>query len=188
MVISSDCSAAPACPLTAACTLFSIGFYKGLINPQAEDKKVVRSGRIFGFIIAVPISLFIITFMLSKLSVKDATVKHRLIISLIYGVVGGAVVEPELVRACEAEFGCRVMQIYGMSEGIITCTRGRISAVIFSKFSSPIGLPSRLTTALILSVTSLTILLTVVSEVVSKRACTAVGISAGSFCISVTTV
>ena len=46
---------------------------------------------LFGFIIAVPISLFIITFMLSKLSVKDATVKHRLIISLIYGVVGGAV-------------------------------------------------------------------------------------------------
>lgn len=37
--------------------------------------------------------------------------------------LGGAVVEPELVRACEAEFGCRVMQIYGMSEGIITCTR-----------------------------------------------------------------
>jgi len=46
---------------------------------------------LFGFIIAVPIALFIITFMLSKLSVKDATVKHRLIISLIYGVVGGAV-------------------------------------------------------------------------------------------------
>ena len=39
--------------LNSSCTLFSIGFYKGLINPQAEDKKVVRSGRIFGFIIAV---------------------------------------------------------------------------------------------------------------------------------------
>ena len=45
----------------------------------------------FGFMIAVPVVLFIITFMLSKLSVKDATVKHRLIISIIYGVVGGAV-------------------------------------------------------------------------------------------------
>ena len=39
--------------LNSSCTLFSIGFYKGLINPQAEDKKVVRSGRIFGLIIAV---------------------------------------------------------------------------------------------------------------------------------------
>jgi SSS family solute:Na+ symporter len=39
--------------LNSSCTLFSIGFYKGIINPQAEDKKVVRSGRIFGFIIAV---------------------------------------------------------------------------------------------------------------------------------------
>jgi len=29
--------------------------------------------------------------MLSKLSVKNSTVKHRLIISLIYGLVGGAV-------------------------------------------------------------------------------------------------
>ena len=46
---------------------------------------------LLGFMIAVPIVLFIITFMLSKLSVKDATVKHRLLISLIYGVVGGAV-------------------------------------------------------------------------------------------------
>ena len=46
---------------------------------------------LFGFLVAVPIALFIITFMLSKLSVKDATVKHRLLISLIYGVVGGAV-------------------------------------------------------------------------------------------------
>lgn len=46
---------------------------------------------LLGFMIAVPIMLFIITFMLSKLSVKDTTVKHRLIISLIYGIVGGAV-------------------------------------------------------------------------------------------------
>jgi hypothetical protein len=46
---------------------------------------------LFGFLVAVPVMLFIITFMLSKLSVKDATVKHRLLISLIYGVVGGAV-------------------------------------------------------------------------------------------------
>lgn len=46
---------------------------------------------LLGFMFAVPIVLFIITFMLSKLSVKDATVKHRLLISIIYGLVGGAV-------------------------------------------------------------------------------------------------
>ena len=46
---------------------------------------------LLGFMFAVPIVLFIVTFMLSKLSVKNATVKHRLIISLIFGVVGGAV-------------------------------------------------------------------------------------------------
>ena len=46
---------------------------------------------LLGFMIAVPIVLFIVTFMLSKLSVKDSTVKHRLLISLIYGIVGGAV-------------------------------------------------------------------------------------------------
>ena len=39
--------------LNSSCTLFSIGFYKGIINPQAEDRKVVRAGRIFGFVIAV---------------------------------------------------------------------------------------------------------------------------------------
>ena len=46
---------------------------------------------LLGFRFAVPIRLFIITFRLSKLSVKDSSVKHRLIISLIYGIVGGAV-------------------------------------------------------------------------------------------------
>ena len=64
------------------------------LTKRRDDEGVVGFALmfwLFGFIIAVPISLFIITFMLSKLSVKDATVKHRLIISLIYGVVGGAV-------------------------------------------------------------------------------------------------
>ena len=46
---------------------------------------------LLGFMFAVPIVLFIVTFMLSKLSVKDASIKHRLLISIIFGVVGGAV-------------------------------------------------------------------------------------------------
>ncbi|MBR3447803.1 MAG: AMP-binding protein [Oscillospiraceae bacterium] len=49
--------------------------------------------------------------------------------------LGGAVVEPELVSACESSFQCRVMQIYGMSEGIITCTRpdDPADAVLYSQ-------------------------------------------------------
>ena len=58
---------------------------------------------LFGFMIAVPIALFIITFMLSKLSVKDATVGHRLLISLIFGVVGGAVLYLAYVVGLKAQ-------------------------------------------------------------------------------------
>ena len=58
---------------------------------------------LLGFMVAVPIVLFIVTFMLSKLSVKDATVKHRLIISLIYGIVGGAVLYLAYVIGLKAQ-------------------------------------------------------------------------------------
>ena len=58
---------------------------------------------LLGFMIAVPIVLFIVTFMLSKLSVKDATVKRRLLISLIYGVVGGAVLYLAYVVGLKAQ-------------------------------------------------------------------------------------
>ena len=57
----------------------------------------------FGFMIAVPIVLFIVTFMLSKLSVKDATIKHRLLISVIYGVIGGAVLYLAYVKGLKAQ-------------------------------------------------------------------------------------
>ena len=46
---------------------------------------------LFGFMVAVPVILFVITFMLSGLSIKDASIKKRLILSLIFGIVGGAV-------------------------------------------------------------------------------------------------
>ncbi len=81
-----------------------------IIAPEKEEKKFLSWAQwkaafglfgmyvglalllwLLGFMVAVPIVLFIVTFMLSKLSVKDSTVKHRLIISAIYGVVGGAV-------------------------------------------------------------------------------------------------
>ncbi len=39
--------------LNSACTLFSLGLYKGRIRKDATDVQVVRSGRIFGMIIAV---------------------------------------------------------------------------------------------------------------------------------------
>ena len=39
--------------LNSSCTLFSLGLYKGVINPKADEQQVVRSGKIFGWIVAV---------------------------------------------------------------------------------------------------------------------------------------
>jgi len=39
--------------LNSTCTLFSLGLYKSSINKDADNEKVVRSGKIFGWIIAV---------------------------------------------------------------------------------------------------------------------------------------
>lgn len=39
--------------LNSSCTLFSLGLYKGLINTAATEQQVVRSGKIFGWIVAV---------------------------------------------------------------------------------------------------------------------------------------
>lgn len=58
---------------------------------------------LLGFMVAVPIVLFIVTLMLSKLSAKDATLKHRIIISLIYGIVGGAVLYLAYVVGLKAQ-------------------------------------------------------------------------------------
>ncbi len=39
--------------LNSTCTLFSLGVYQTVINPEATDEQVVRSGRVFGWILAV---------------------------------------------------------------------------------------------------------------------------------------
>ena len=39
--------------LNSTCTLFSLGLYKRVINPQASNRQVVRSGKIFGWLLAV---------------------------------------------------------------------------------------------------------------------------------------
>ncbi len=39
--------------LNSSCTLFSLGLYKGVINPAASERQVVRSGKVFGWIVAV---------------------------------------------------------------------------------------------------------------------------------------
>jgi len=39
--------------LNSSCTLFSLGLYKGVLNRDAAEEQVVRSGKIFGWIIAV---------------------------------------------------------------------------------------------------------------------------------------
>jgi SSS family solute:Na+ symporter len=39
--------------LNSTCTIFSLGIYKKMINPNADEKKVVGSGKIFGWAIAI---------------------------------------------------------------------------------------------------------------------------------------
>lgn len=39
--------------LNSSCTLFSIGLYKHVLRPQATEAAVVRSGKVFGWIVAV---------------------------------------------------------------------------------------------------------------------------------------
>ena len=39
--------------LNSSCTLFSLGLYKNVIRPQASEHEVVRSGKIFGWIVAI---------------------------------------------------------------------------------------------------------------------------------------
>lgn len=39
--------------LNSSCTLFSLGLYKNVLHPQATDQQVVRSGKVFGWIVAI---------------------------------------------------------------------------------------------------------------------------------------
>lgn len=39
--------------LNSSCTLFSLGFFRNVLNPNATDETVVRAGKIFGWIVAV---------------------------------------------------------------------------------------------------------------------------------------
>lgn len=39
--------------LNSSCTLFSLGLYKSVINKEASDAEVVRSGKTFGWIVAI---------------------------------------------------------------------------------------------------------------------------------------
>lgn len=57
---------------------------------------------LFGFLVAVPVVLFVVTYMLSGLSMQGKTKKQRLLTSLIYGIVGGAVLYLLYVVALDA--------------------------------------------------------------------------------------
>ncbi|MBD3673439.1 MAG: solute:sodium symporter family transporter [Planctomycetaceae bacterium] len=39
--------------LNSSCTLFSLGYYKAILKPDATEHEVVRSGKIFGWVVAV---------------------------------------------------------------------------------------------------------------------------------------
>lgn len=96
-------------PLIGSVILAACGI--GLLIKQDDPKGAFLTGRqwlsaikmfslyvgfivflwLFGFLGTVPLALFVATYMLSKLSAKEISTKKRLLISLIYGLVGGAV-------------------------------------------------------------------------------------------------
>jgi len=39
--------------LNSSCTMFSLGVYKGMLRPEASEMEVVRSGKVFGWIVAL---------------------------------------------------------------------------------------------------------------------------------------
>lgn len=55
--------------LNSSCTLFSVGLYKGFINKNASEAQVVRSGKIFGWMIAI--SAMVIAPLLDHPAIKD---------------------------------------------------------------------------------------------------------------------
>tara|TARA_R110002049_G_scaffold285698_4_gene467165 strand:+ start:362418 stop:364079 length:1662 start_codon:yes stop_codon:yes gene_type:complete len=55
--------------LNSSCTLFSIGLYKSVLKKNASDEQVVRSGKIFGWMIAV--SAMVIAPLLDHPAIKD---------------------------------------------------------------------------------------------------------------------
>ena len=56
--------------LNSACTLFSLGFFKGIINDEVSNRRAVRYGKIFGWIIAV-ISMIVAPFLDRTKSIFD---------------------------------------------------------------------------------------------------------------------
>ena len=67
----------------------------------------------FGFVVAVPAILFIVTFMLSGLSAKDKSVKQRLVMSLVFAVVGGAALYLAYVVGLDAKMPkAAIMQLF----------------------------------------------------------------------------
>ncbi len=56
--------------LNSTCTLFSLGVYQKIIRPTATEREVVRSGRIFGWIVAI-MAMFIAPMLMQTSSIFD---------------------------------------------------------------------------------------------------------------------
>jgi SSS family solute:Na+ symporter len=56
--------------LNSTCTLFSLGIYKGIINKEASEQKVVTSGKYFGWAIAA-LSMIIAPMLIGQKSIFD---------------------------------------------------------------------------------------------------------------------
>ncbi|MCQ2552421.1 MAG: tripartite tricarboxylate transporter TctB family protein [Clostridia bacterium] len=97
-------------PMIGAALMFICGLLL-IIKPGPEDKKFLTGTQwkdagiiflcyiafvvllhFFGFGVAAPVVLFVLTYLMSALSMPDATKKKRVITSLIYAILAGAAV------------------------------------------------------------------------------------------------
>ena len=56
--------------LNSSCTLFSVGVYKGWLKSDADDAAVVRSGKVFGWVVAI--GAMILAPLLNRPAVREA--------------------------------------------------------------------------------------------------------------------
>ena len=87
----------------------------GNIKPFLTKKQWIAAGKVFGiyclmtllfyligFTATVPIILFVLTFMLSKVSAPDMPMKQRIIKTLIFAVVAGALIYAAYILGLQA--------------------------------------------------------------------------------------
>ena len=69
--------------LNSTTTIFSLGIYKGVLNKEATEEQVVKSGKVFGWIMAV-ITMIIAPLLAGQESRRLFTDCRRLLCSTLH--------------------------------------------------------------------------------------------------------